>query len=794
MIKGLSSSEVKIRLEKDGPNVIGKKKKVNWLKILIAQFKSPLIYVLLVAMAVTGLLLHEVTDAMVIGVVVAVNTVLGFIQEYRAEKSLEALKEMLVKKAKVIRDGKARLVEVEKVVVGDVVVLEIGRIVPADGEILESNGLEFDEAILTGESVSVTKTVGKEAYMGTTVAKGIGKMKVIKIGKATKIGKIAKSLVEEKETKTPLQKKLAKLSKSLAILVGIIAVAIFVIGILVGDPIGEMFELSVAIAVAAIPEGLVVSLTVILALGMQRMAKRKALVRKLVSAETLGSVTVICLDKTGTLTEGKMKAVKGEFVDEKLGWQSVLACNDYRDPLELAMAELAKSESAKRGVRGAEKWKRVASIPFDPEYKYIATLHDKGVLFVSGAPEIILKKSRLSLVKSLAWRKKFKEYGKQGYRLVGFAHRNFKTPRQRTGRQMSNVKHGDIKNLKWLGVVVFEDPVRAGVADTLVKAQGLGLKLKVITGDYEETTLAVVSKLKAQNSKLKIKEIEVFARAAPEDKLEIVEKLQKKKEIVAMMGDGVNDAPALKKADIGIVVGGASDVARETADMVLLDSNFETILKAIREGWGILENLKKSILYLLSDSFSEVVLITGGLILGLPLPLTAVQILWINLLTDGFPHLALTMESTAMAKKDGKSELIDKEMRWLIGLISGTTGLITLGVFWWLMRSGADLAYSRTLIFAMLGIDSLLYVFSARALRKPIWKSKIFANKYLLVAVGLGVCLQLLALYWVKLEKVLETVPLGIGEWGLILGMAGVVIMLIEAVKAVFNHHAPSSS
>jgi Ca2+-transporting ATPase len=712
---------------------------------------------------------------MVIGVVVAVNTVLGFIQEYRAEKGLEALKEMLVKKAKVIRDGKIGLVEVEKVVVGDVVVLEIGRIVPADGEILESSGLEFDEAILTGESVAVAKAVGKEAYMGTTVAKGIGKMKVIKIGRVTKMGKIAKSLVEEKETKTPLQEKLAKLSKSLAILVGVIAVAIFVIGILVGDPIGEMFELSVAIAVAAIPEGLVVSLTVILALGMQRMAKRKALVRKLVSAETLGSVTVICLDKTGTLTEGKMKAVKGEFVDEKLGWQSVLACNDYRDPLEVAMAELAKTKTKDK------KRSRVASIPFDPEYKYIATLHDRGELFVSGAPEIILKKSSLSLTKSLAWRKKFKEYGKQGYRLVGFAHRNFKT-------QMSNIKHGDIKNLKWLGVVVFEDPVRAGVADALVKAQGLGLKLKVITGDYEETTLAVVSKLKAQNSKLKIKEIEIFARAAPEDKLEIVEKLQKKKEIVAMMGDGVNDAPALKKADIGIVVGGASDVARETADMVLLDSNFETILKAIREGWGILENLKKSILYLLSDSFSEVVLITGGLILGLPLPLTAVQILWINLLTDGFPHLALTMESTAMAKKDGKGELIDKEMRWLIGLISGATGLITLGVFWWLMRSGADLVYSRTLIFAMLGIDSLLYVFSARALRKPIWKSNIFANKYLLIAVGLGVCLQLLALYWVKLEKVLETVPLGIGEWGLILGMAVVVIMLIEAVKAIFNH------
>ena len=786
MIEGLSSSEVRARLKKDGPNVIGKKKKVNWLKIVIAQFKSPLIYVLLIAMGVTGLLLHEVTDAMVIGVVVAVNTVLGFIQEYRAEKGLEALKEMLVKKTKVIRDGKMMLVEVEKVVVGDVIVLEIGRIVPADGEIFKSSGLEFDEAILTGESVTVAKAVGKEAYMGTTVAKGIGKMKVTKIGRATKMGEIAKSLVEEKETKTPLQEKLAKLSKNLAILVGIMAVGIFVIGILVGDPIGEMFELAVAIAVAAIPEGLVVSLTVILALGMQRMAKRKALVRKLVSAETLGSVTVICLDKTGTLTEGKMKAIKGEFVDEKLGWQSVLACNDYCDPLELAMAELAKTKTKDK------KRKRVASIPFDPDYKYIATLHaDKRkaksekrkthLLFVSGAPEVILKKSRLSLMKSLAWRKKFKEYGKQGYRLVGFAHRNFKA-------QMSNVKHGDIKNLKWLGVVVFEDPVRVGVADALVKAQGLGLKLKVITGDYEETTLAVVSKLKTQNSKLKTDEMEIFARAGPEDKLKIVERLQKKKEIVAMMGDGVNDAPALKKADIGIVVGGASDVARETADMVLLDSNFETILKAIREGWGILANLKKSILYLLSDSFSEMVLITGSLILGLPLPLTAVQILWINLLTDGFPHLALTMESTEMAKKDGKGELIDKEMKWLIGLISGTTGLLTLGVFWWLMRNGADLVYARTLIFAMLGIDSLLYVFSARALKKPIWKSNIFANKYLLVAVGLGVSLQLLALYWVKLEVILETVPLGMKEWGVILGLSLVVIAIIETVKAVFNH------
>jgi Ca2+-transporting ATPase len=588
----------------------------------------------------------------------------------------------------------------------------------------------------------------------------------------------------------------------------------------------EIFATAVAVAVSAIPEGLAVSLTVILAIGMQRIFKRKSLVRKLVAAETLGSVTVICADKTGTLTEGKMRVVKaamGETGEERTSKEgaaflvrSAILCNDRRDPLEIGMMEWARERL--RQVKGLaksveamqEEYPRLDEIPFDPKKKYIATLHKReglvrNLLLVSGAPEVLVRRSDLSKKKQEEWLKKLHEEGEKGYRLVGFAYREIKKKR---------FTDGDVKDLKCVGYLAFVDPVRKGVKEALGAAKRAGIKVKVITGDYRPTAEAVLRKLGIGGKKLKeeqvmeghelekiteeklkerIGKVVLFTRINPEQKLKIIQVLQEKREVVAMTGDGVNDAPALKKADIGVVVESASAVAKETADMVLLDSNFATIVAAVEEGRGIFVNLRKIILYLLSDAFAEVILVLGSMVLGLPLPITAAQILWINLVDDGLPDFALALEpkpADLMSQKPAghKRKLLDLEIKLLIGLISAVTGSLALLVFWiyWKMSGNLDLA--RTMSFTLLAVSTLLYVFSCKSLKEPLWREKIFDNKWLLGAVGIGASFQLMALYLPSLQKVLKTVALGINEWLVILGASMLVISMIEGVKWRFNH------
>jgi Ca2+-transporting ATPase len=707
------------------------------------------------------------------------------------------------------------------VVPGDICILELGEPVPADGVVVMADSLSCDEAILTGESKAVDKKKQGQVFMGTTIASGIGKMEVEKTGQETEVGKIADKLTETIEEKTPLQKQIGVFSKKLAIMVGIISLVILIAGLAVGDPFVEIFTTAVAVAVSAIPEGLAVSLTVILAIGMQRIFKRKSLVRKLVAAETLGSVTVICADKTGTLTEGKMRVVKGVVGGEAEGCpardgedllvRSAVLCNDRRDPLEIGMLEWAKGKLKVDEVEKIkEKYPRLDEIPFDPKHKYIATLHKrKGVvrnlLLVSGAPEVVVKRSDLSEKKQAEWLKKFEEEGKKGYRLIGFAFKEIKKKR---------VTDGDIKDLKCVGYLVFEDPVRQGVKEVLVAVRQAGIEVKVITGDYRATAEAVLMKLgiggkslkaeqvmegyeleKMSDEELKerVDKVMLFARTNPEQKLKIVGALQEKEEVVAMTGDGVNDAPALKKADIGIVVESASAVAKETADMVLMDSNFATIVAAVEEGRGIFVNLRKIILYLLSDSFAEVILVLGSMVLGMPLPITAAQILWVNLVDDGLPDFALTLEpkpdDLMKQKPTGhKRELLDIEIKWLIVLISIVTGGLGLVVFWWYLKTTGDLMLARTVTFTMLGIDSLLYVFSCKSLKKPLWKENIFDNKWLIGAVLVGASFQLMAIYLPGLQIVLKTVALGVNEWGVILAGSLVVIGMIEGVKWGFNH------
>ncbi len=802
---GLTQKEVLSLRARFAYNELREKKQYSYLKLLLSQLSSPLIYILLLAAVVT-FFLREWRDTLIILLAVVMNTLLGFLQESKAQKTLESLKKLLAPKAKVIRNGERILLPARELVPGDIVILELGTRIPADGILLKAESFSVNEAILTGESVAVRKNVNNEIYMSTTVASGIATMRVTAIGQKSKMGQIASSLTETKESKTPLQQRLDEVSKFLAIFVGLTGVFVFVVGIVLGHSFMEMFTTSVALAVASIPEGLAVSLTVILAVGMQRILKQKAIVRRLVAAETLGSVTVICADKTGTLTEGKMRVVGCKLDNRRWGVKAAVLCNDQRDPLEFGMAEWA-AEQAEYTPDFIKKYPRLASIPFDPDHKYIATLHKDGkkqVLLVSGAPEMILEKSKLSQTEKKQWINSFEESAGKGYRIVSFAIKE-----DYAGTKISREK---IKDLQFLGILFFEDPPRAGVKQAFIECRGAGIKIKVITGDYKNTAISIMQKLglldntnenlviegsefekmTVKEKKEKIKDAILFSRVTPWQKLEIVEILQDSNEVVAMTGDGVNDAPALKKADIGIVVEDASDVSKDTADMVLLDSNLNTIVHAVEEGRAMFDNIRKIILYLLCDAFGEVILVIGSLLLRIPLAITASQILWINLVSDGFPNLALTVEpkeDDLMAKKPRpmSEPIINSEVKILIALISGTAGVLTFGLYFYHLNIlNTSLATARTIAFASMGINTLLYVFSCRNLNKPLFKENQLKNPWLLAAVAGGALMQLGAIYWKPLQNFLNTVSLSWKDWEQILFINLLVIFLIEWVKGIF--------
>ncbi len=834
-MNGLTSAQATELLKKYGLNELRGKKQVSALKIFLSQFTSPLIYILVFAGAVT-LFLKDFTDAIVIFAAVVINTILGFYQEFKAQKTLVALKSLLAPKAKVIRDGKQQEIDTRFLVPGDLVVLAIGDRVPADGVLVEATDLTVNEAILTGESVPIKKfqiqnskfqtnskfqiqNSKKEnlVFAGTTVVTGIGKMIVVKTGMETEMGKIGKAVEEVEEEKTPLQIELGRLAKILAIVVGVITLGIFILGELRGYPALQMFTTSVAVAVAAIPEGLVVTLTVILALGMQRILRQKAIVRRLLAAETLGSVSVICADKTGTLTEGKMRvveAVVNENQPDAKEWliKAAILCNDMRDPLEIAMMEWAE-ENLKFKIENLKSdYPRADEIPFSPQTKIIATLHQnkfdagQALLFVSGAPEVVLEKSKFQSASwrtksKIKWLKKLEEYGNKGYRLVGFAFKIIENWKLK-------IENSDLKGLEWLGILVYEDPPRRGVKEVLAECQRAGIKVKVITGDYLPTAMALLEKLgldgpehaltgeelekiSEEELKRRVDEIVLFARTTPQQKLKIVRALKENGEVVAMMGDGVNDAPALKQADIGIVVSEASDVARETADMVLLDSNFATIVHAVEEGRNIFENVKKVTLYLLSCSFTEIILIGGSLLLKLPLPITAAQILWINLVQDSLPAIALAFEpkeKELMGEPPRLKEtsILDFQMKVLIFIIGILTDFFLLGLVIFALKGLLPFFFSQTMIFVSLGIISSFIIFACRSLRRSLFQYNPFGNKVLTSSVILGLGLLLTAVYLPYFQIFLRTKPLGMKEWIFPFFLGLVNLLAIEITKWFF--------
>ncbi len=820
--QGLSSSQAAERLVKFGPNELRPVRTFSSLKIFFSQFKSPLIYILVIAGLVT-LFLNHLTDTAVIFAAVVVNTILGFYQEQRSEKSMLALRSLITPLAKVIRDGRIQTIEAKNLVPGDLVVLTIGTRIPADGILIESTDITVDEAILTGESIPVRKKaslnlgVSESAiekqenlvFMGTTVSTGIAKMMVLKTGAATRLGGMGKLVTKVMEEKTPLQVQIGRLAKILALVVAGMATFIFFLGKFLGYETLQIFTTSVAVAVAAIPEGLVITLTVVLSLGMQRILKRKALVKQLLASETLGSVSTICADKTGTLTEGQMKVVRALVgKGEKKLIEAAVLCNDMRDPLEVAMMNWAKERLKDKKLTFKIKelkadYKKLDEIPFNPSYKYIAALYQEKktgekLLFFSGAPEVILKRSKFKSAKEKEeLLNKFKKYGQQGYRLVGFAYKKLKS-------QAAGIKKDDLKGFLWLGILIYEDPIRTGVKQALKECQQAGIKVKVITGDYLETALAVIKRLgvkdhqrvlegsqleEMDDEELKkvVPEIVLFARTTPEQKLRIVRSLKENNEVVAMMGDGVNDAPALKEADIGIVVKTASDLAKESAEMVLLDSNFATIVHAVEEGRAIFENIKKATFYLLSHSFVEIILIGGSLLFRLPLPITAVQILWVNLFQDSLPAIALAFEPkerylmTELPRKK-HAPIIDSQMKILLVTVGFMAPfflslLILIG-----FRGFLSFHFSRTLVFAGLGIISLLVVLASRSL-KQAFRFQFWQNLPLVGALLVGLFLLLMAIYWPPLQFFLQTQPLKWKEWLLIGTLSVLNLLVLELTK-----------
>lgn len=798
---GLSNDEVKKRQRQYGRNVLPEKPPPSYLFIFFQQLKNPFVYILLLAVLVT-LAVGHTSDALVISFAVLINTILGFVQESKANNALYALKNYIIRKASVIREGKRVEIDPSDIVPGDLVIIGQGMKISADGNLIFANRLYIDEAILTGESLPVNKNKNDGVFMGTMVSSGQALLLVKTIGKDTKMGEIALH-IQEKEDDTPLQKQLKKFSKQLVFVIIALTSFVFILGIFHKLSMVEIFTTSVALAVSSLPEGLLISLTVVLAIGMQKIVKHRGLVRKLSAAETLGGVTVICVDKTGTLTQGKMKVVDYIGNKQQLA-QQVLIANDLDDPIVVSAFEWGKTVIHDF----TSEHLRLDSIPFSSKERFFMSLHkwtgNKNMIFVNGAPELILNWTTLSEDKKSEVEKMIDMLTKQGKRILGFAQKE--TPLGKKKLDIDDTRDG----LTWIGLLAFSDPVRVGVSDALKEAQEAGIKIIVITGDYAKTSEFVLSelgvavhknevltgdefaKLTVDDLAQKIKTIKLFARTTPDQKFAIVAALKKSGEIVAMMGDGVNDAPALHKADIGIVVAEASDVAKESADLVLLDSNFATIIKSIEEGRAIFENIRKIILYLMSDAFAEIILIIGGIILGLPLPVTAIQILWINLVSDGLPNMALTVDpkrDDIMKEKPRAygEKLVTSWMIFLIGLVSLAAGFAAFISFFIVYKISGDTALAQSVAFITLGFDSLVYVFSVRSLLMPFWKGRLFENKWLVAAVFAGLGLQILPFASPESRQFFGLKDLGLNYWLFAAGLSVLMFFVVEIFKVGYK-------
>ncbi len=862
--QGLSERSASERLVKFGKNSLPQEKPLPAIRLLLSQFNSPLIYILLIAFGISVYMRH-LSDAVFIIVVLLINTLVGFYQEWKADRSLLALKQVVKVSARVFRDGNLKEVDSSLLVPGDVILFRAGDKVPADARILESKNLKVNESSLTGEWLSVHKEnseVAEDAplgdranmlFMSTLVEEGQGKAIVVATGAQSAIGEIVTLIKDTEDRKTPLQKKLARLSKMVSVFILSIIFLVAVIGILRGQSFTEIFIASLALAVSAIPAGLLPAITVILVLGMNRILKQKGLVRKLVANETLGSVTVICTDKTGTLTEGKMQvshifASKQELLEDTEG----LSFKEIKNGVEShitalkialftseAFIENPNDEFANWIVRGRPteqalvlaatqagleqrklnvEYRMIDQVPFDSDIKYSASLrassNGKKVLYVQGAPELVVSKSSMILsngdhgitdTERRTLRSKIDSLASKGLRIVACAYREISESESK--EDIATL----VENLVFVGFVAIKDPLRADARQAILETKRAGIRTVLITGDHRNTALAIalevgiggseetilegkdVESMDADALKEKAKTITIYARVSPSHKLKIVQVLQANNHVVAMIGDGVNDAPALKAADVGVSVGSGTDVAKEVADVVLLDNNFKTIVKAIEQGRVVFENIRKVFVYLIADDFSELFLFLAAMIFGLPLPLVAAQILWINLVEDGFPDIALTTEQETNGVMDEKPRdpnepILNKPLRQWMTVIFFATGLATFLSFVGFWQISGSLDTARTMTFALMCLDSLIFAFSVRSFKRPLWCKDIFTNLYLNGAAVIGLTLLALSIYFAPLQKLLSTQALVATDWLMIIGVSIIEILIIEfAKKKIFR-------
>ena len=830
--RGLSTREAEKRVKSYGLNELKHNKKKSPVLIFLAQFNDFLVWVLIGATIISGFI-GDKADAITILIIVIVNAILGFVQEFRTEKSLEALQELAAPTCKVIRDGNIKVVSSKELTIGDLVVLEAGDRIPADGTFIDAANMVVDESLLTGESVGISKdtTKGKNSgFMGTIVLKGRGLIIIDAIGMKTEMGKIANLLDNIEEDKSPLRERLDSLGKILVVMCIVVCLIVTILGIIRGNDITEMFLLGVSLAVAAIPEGLAAIVTVALALGVGRMLKRNALIRKLPAVETLGCTSVICSDKTGTLTQNKMTVkeilVNGRIYEldkekiydcEKLK-EAFIYCNDANynyeikdiekavmgDPTETALVKAFYKDS-KELQKFVEKSKRVYEISFDSTRKMMTVImneNGKETCYMKGAPERVLEKCNSVLengkVKPLTYQKKKQIYSyieamsNRALRCIAAAY-----------KEENLVKNESVEcDLIFLGVAGSMDPPRIEVKDAVLKCKMAGIKPIMITGDHKNTALAIAKSInicnsddqavtgdeleKMSDSELvkKVNKIRVFARVSPNHKLRIVRAFKKNNNIVAMTGDGVNDAPAIKEADIGVAMGiSGTDVTKEAAAMVLMDDNFATIVSAVEEGRVIYDNIRKFIRYLLSCNLGEVLTMFLASLFYLPNPLTPIQILFVNLATDGLPAIALGVDppdkDIMRQSPREKNEGIFARGLWEKIIVRGSLiGVCTLLSFMSGRYYGMDLATCRTITMCTLVMSQLLHVFECRSERHSIFEINIFSNIYLLGAVLVSMTMICCILYIPFLSGIFNTVALNLGQWLLVIFFSGIIFLI----------------
>ncbi len=850
---GLSTKEVLSRRQQFGTNDFSHAKQTGPIRILAKQFSSPLIIILCIAVVITASL-SEWLDTIIIGFAVLVNAVLGFIQEYKAEKAIDSLKTYVTHRSRVIRDGIDREADPRTIVPGDILHITGGTRITADARIIKEINFTADEAILTGESLPVEKTTEELSettiladrtnmvFAGTLGINGSAYAIVTATGNYTEIGKLATLVDETEAEETPLQKAMGRLTWFIIVITTVLVGAVFFIGIQNDLPHFEMLLLSIAVLVGSVPEALPIGLTSILAIGVERIAKRRGIIRNLTASETLGSTTLIITDKTGTLTQAKMQLQDIDTITQLLAPNFTPADNhlnfsdEQRNYLTLARAacdvtienpddipeEWVVSGDDLEGniVRAAGLYGIIHSqeersniqirIPFNSQYKFSVTRIPAEYLpshlnqfedphVVLGAPDILIERSNLDSETKQKLNTAVEAHGEYGRRVLGIG---LLTPH--TDPQSLNTSH--VQNITFLGVLSFVDPIREEVPAAIKKMESYGARVIMATGDMSGTALATARKLgwEVDNRNVitgqqlqqlsdddllaVLDKTHIFARVTPKDKLRITKLHQSRGEIVAMTGDGVNDAPSLKAANIGIAVGSGTDVAKSVADLVLLDNNFKTIVATIEEGKQILSNIKKVFVYLMSDALDELILVGGAILFGVALPLTAIQIIWVNLFTSSLPAIAFAFDRQAMREtKDTSRTLFDPRVLFLTITVGVVISLLLLVLYLTMLSQGVETNLARGVLFACFGTYTLFISFSFIDLSRPLFTYSLIKNKLLLLGVAIGFVLMTLTIYLPFFQNIFETAPLSLPWLGFVVAWLFFTIILVELFKWIAN-------